>query len=70
MRQEPAAELPFISFTEYSDSTHILIDATDLEAYSTHTVYLESFDALSLDKPTLRVDQFDILIGAKACDVF
>ena len=47
------------------------IDATALEAWSTHELVVESFDSLSLLElqSTLRVDVIEILIEPKACDI-
>ena len=57
--------------TEYISSSHIFIDAEDLEAWSEHEMYLESFDSLlPLElQLRLRVDVIKIIIEPKACDV-
>lgn len=47
----------------------LYIDATDLEPYSTHDLYIESFNTLSEDLATLRTDHVEILIEPKACDI-
>ena len=46
MRQRPGAKLDFVTLTEGSDSTDVLIDTTG-QTIGQYTLILESFNTLS-----------------------
>lgn len=70
IRQDPSSLLTFVSITEFSATSEVFIDATGLEPYSTHDLYIQSYNTLSADLVTLRTDLIQVLILPKACDIF
>ena len=62
MRQSTAA-IEFVTLTEQSDSTDVIIDTTGVSA-GEYTLMLESFNTLSIAKSALKKDTITITVTA------
>ena len=61
MRQKSGQDLSFVSFAEKAVSTAVSIDSYGV-APGVYTIYIESFDANSNVKSTLKTDMIEVTL--------